>query len=572
MDLVSGPTDPDRDGGAVATRVDVDLDDPSGLVPTDRDILLITDSGGGGHKNHRAGIVKTILRCCRVIPRTIRETSTDIRSGWRTLRELSREEAIQLLRYSVILVFYFILGVTMELPSLAIFWHMRDQYGVSPAKYQMMMTDMQIPWTIKWVFGFISDVFPIMGYRRRPYIMGAMMLCSVAWYLQSTPVVDDSVTLFMVGMVVVSTTMCNADVIVDGVVVESTKKIAKVSVKMSKYLLPMCWISRGTGNLVTAFASGHILTLTDPDGVFRIMATIPVVVFVLAVFLPEEKVGVRVSTEPVLVRVRRIWAAVSNPVILKPALFLLISGSMPTMGETSTYYFTSELGFSKDEMGALKMTDSTCMLVGIGIYMVVFSRLSTRTVFTITTLSAGLSMLCFLFLIFGTGRAMGIPDFAFAILDTGLIDVLNFIGLMPVLALCAEIAPVGAEAVIFAFLISTTNSASMVSGTLSAILIGALGITATDFSNLWILVLISSIARLVYVPLIPLLIPKDPTSVHDPRINGGGGPTEVADAPASAAMADGDKEEEGKEAAADKGPTDLEDVREEYPFGDEIPQ
>ncbi len=49
-----------------------------------------------------------------------------------------------------------------------------------------VMSLTNLPWTCKPVYGFISDAFPIMGYRRRPYIFLAGLVGSAAWFFMST--------------------------------------------------------------------------------------------------------------------------------------------------------------------------------------------------------------------------------------------------------------------------------------------------------------------------------------------------------------------------------------------------
>lgn len=46
----------------------------------------------------------------------------------------------------------------------------KDDFDMSPASVSMVGSLTSLPWIIKPVWGFISDTYPIFGYRRRVYL------------------------------------------------------------------------------------------------------------------------------------------------------------------------------------------------------------------------------------------------------------------------------------------------------------------------------------------------------------------------------------------------------------------
>lgn len=71
------------------------------------------------------------------------------------------------------------IGVTqglLDLLTLPIFYFYKDLLGVNAAEISFYIAVAMLPWIIKPIFGFVSDQYPLFGYRRRSYlILGTLM-------------------------------------------------------------------------------------------------------------------------------------------------------------------------------------------------------------------------------------------------------------------------------------------------------------------------------------------------------------------------------------------------------------
>lgn len=74
------------------------------------------------------------------------------------------------LELTAILSVYFVQGI-LGLARLAVSFFLKDDLGLTPAEVAALTGIASAPWTIKPLFGFISDGFPLFGYRRRPYLV-----------------------------------------------------------------------------------------------------------------------------------------------------------------------------------------------------------------------------------------------------------------------------------------------------------------------------------------------------------------------------------------------------------------
>ena len=76
---------------------------------------------------------------------------------------------------------------------------------------------------------------------------------------------------------------------------------------------------------------------------------------------------------------------------------------------------------------------------------------------------------------------------------------------MPTLVLASSLCPPGVEGTLFATLMSIYNFSGTVSSELGSLLTSWLGVTDSNFDNLSLLVLISSLSSLLPLPFIGLL-------------------------------------------------------------------
>ena len=118
---------------------------------------------------------------------------------------------------TAILLVYFVQGI-LGLARLAVSFFLKDDLGLSPAEVAALTGLASLPWTIKPLFGFLSDGLPIGGYRRRPYLILSGLMGTAAWLALATVV--HSAWLATTMILLSSLSVAISDVIVDSLVVE----------------------------------------------------------------------------------------------------------------------------------------------------------------------------------------------------------------------------------------------------------------------------------------------------------------------------------------------------------------
>ena len=408
-----------------------------------------------------------------------------------------------------ILLVYFVQGI-LGLSQLAVSFFLKDDLGLSPAQTAALLGITSIPWIIKPVFGFISDGLPILGYRRRPYLILSGLLGALSWAVLATVV--HSATTATIALTLGSASIALSDVIVDSLVVERARQEQQA---VAGSLQSLCWGTAATGGLVTAYFSGSLLETFDSQTVFLITATFPLLVSSVAGLIAEQRVNGDSGTVVVRRQITLLKQAVGQRSIWMPALFIFLWQATPSSDSAFFFFSTNDLGFSAEFLGRLRLVTSAAAIAGIWLFQRFFKTVPFRTIFGWTILLSALLGLTSLLLVTHTNRALGIEDHWFSLGDSLILTVMGQIAYMPILVLAARICPEGVEATLFALLMSVLNLARLISHEGGALLTNVLGITDTQFENLWLLVLIANLSTLL--PLIGLrLLPDDSiTSAED---------------------------------------------------------
>ncbi|KAL7546954.1 hypothetical protein ACHAWF_010304 [Thalassiosira exigua] len=421
---------------------------------------------------------------------------------------------------------YFVEGA-LGLARLAQTFLLKEDLHLGPAEMSALSGALLVPWTIKPLYGFLSDGFPIGGYRRRSYLalagaVGFLSYTSLAmgWGLGRGGGADLTVTV--ASMLLLSASIALADVVADGIVVQKTRDAAASGADpaIAGGLQSVCWGSAAIGGLISAYFSGSLLETMGPREVFGIASVLPLVVGGMSLLIKEEPVSgkgkvaseangdglAKSGTDDALSSVRdqisALWDALRRPDIYKPVLFIFLWQSTPTSEGAMLYFLTNDIGFGPEFLGRARLLTAASSLFGVWLYNQYLRRVSIKDVLFWTSLISVPLGLTQLLLISHYDRELGIPDGAFVFGDDVVLSILGEMAFLPTLVLAARLCPPGIEAVLFATLMSIYNGASGVGTELGAALTKALGITESDFSNLALLTIIcnvSSVFPLVFI-------------------------------------------------------------------------
>ncbi|MEH2327979.1 folate/biopterin family MFS transporter [Nostoc sp.] len=408
-----------------------------------------------------------------------------------------------------ILTVYFVQGI-LGLSRLAVSFFLKDELLLSPVQVSALLGIVFLPWMIKPVFGFISDGLPIFGYRRRPYLILSGILGTASWISLATIVHTSWAATLAIALGSLSVAM--SDVIVDSLVVERARGESQAK---AGSLQSLCWGASAIGGLITAYFSGLLLQYFTTRTVFGITALFPLIVSGVAWLIAESPVSKdaqdsnQTNSLPIKHQLGQLRQAISQKTIWLPTAFIFIWQATPNADSAFFYFTTNELHFEPEFLGRVHLVGSFASLAGVWIFQRFLKNIPFRVIFAWSTVLSSILGMTMLLLVTHTNRLLGIDDHWFSLGDSLILTVMGKIAFMQVMVLAARLCPSGVEATLFALLMSVFNSAGSVSHAFGALITYWLGITATNFESLWILVVITNLSTLLPLPFINWLPAAD---------------------------------------------------------------
>jgi len=404
-----------------------------------------------------------------------------------------------------ILTVYFVQGI-LGLSRLAVSFFLKDELLLSPVQVSALLGAAFLPWMIKPVFGFISDGLPIFGYRRRPYLILSGILGTVSWVSMATIVHTSWAAAIAIALSSLSVAM--SDVIVDSLVVERARGESQAK---AGSLQSLCWGSSAIGGLITAYLSGLLLQYFTTHTLFWITALFPLIVSAAAWLIAESPINKDAKdsddTHSLTIKEQlgQLRQVLSQKNIWLPTAFIFIWQATPSADSAFFYFTTNELHFEPEFLGRVHLVTSFASLSGVWIFQRFLKGIPFRVVFAWSAVLSSILGMTMIILVTHTNRLLGIDDHWFSLGDSLILSVMGKIAFMQVMVLAARLCPFGVEATLFALIMSVLNLGGSFSQAFGALITHWLGITATNFDLLWLLVLITSLSRLLPLPFISWL-------------------------------------------------------------------
>ncbi|KAH7277395.1 hypothetical protein KP509_39G048900 [Ceratopteris richardii] len=173
-----------------------------------------------------------------------------------------------------------------SLPWMAISYQFKDGLKLSPSASQSAMTVAFMPWSMKPLYGVMSDCIPIRGSRRISYLMISGILSYVPWLLLGLFESLRTSTVYMIGLLTlqnVGTAM--ADVVIDAMIAEAARK------ERAGYigdLQSMSWFFMALGGMFGSILGGFALSTIDVKGIFLAFTFFPLLQLVSCSLVDEK--------------------------------------------------------------------------------------------------------------------------------------------------------------------------------------------------------------------------------------------------------------------------------------------
>ncbi|KAA8521720.1 hypothetical protein F0562_012393 [Nyssa sinensis] len=393
-------------------------------------------------------------------------------------------------------------------------YYMKDVQKVQPSEAQVYSGITNIPWIVKPLWGLLTDVVPILGYRRRPYLVLAGVLGVISMLFISLHR-ELHIVFAVLCLTAGSAGVAIADVTVDACVAQNSGTHPYLAADMQS----LCSLTSSIGALIGFSFSGIFLHLIGPKGVFGLLAIPFCLVLLVGIVLKEPHTPNFAYTQvnqKVLDAAKAMWTTLKCPDVWRPCLYMYLSFSLSlNIHEGMFYWYTDPKAgpsFSQETVGLILSVGSVGSLLAALLYQNGLKDHPFRDVLFWSQLLLSLSGMLDLMLVLRLNLKFGIPDYFFVVIDESVSQMIIQLKWMPLLVLSSKLCPRGIEGTFFALLMSIDNFGVLSSSWGGGFLLHILKVTRTQFDNLWLAILIRNILRAAPLCLLFLVPRSDPNT------------------------------------------------------------
>jgi len=323
-------------------------------------------------------------------------------------------------------------GITAIAASLIL----REELGLDFMQIGMIGAASVIPWSIKPLYGLLTDLVPIGGFRRKPYLhIGPLIAAASFLYLA---LFGHNFVSFLLPLVLANIGLGLTDVATDGFIVEQS------TAKNAARLQGITQASIRVAAFITSFFSGLLIfrEILTPHQVYFIAAALPLMTFAASFFIREQKVSAKLEhavrgelSAPFIGSLLLIfiaiianliwsdflpellsfnstaitaglwlfffgWMAVyfrklqklklTSGMIFIALLFILLWRFNPGAGSPMFFYLKDTLGLNTETLGFVDTASQVASILAVILAVKFFDRIPLKKLLAATVLTAGL--------------------------------------------------------------------------------------------------------------------------------------------------------------------------------------
>jgi MFS family permease len=332
--------------------------------------------------------------------------------------------------------------------------YLKATQGWDPVQVAASLAVLDVPWVIKPLYGMVSDFLPLLGYRRRSYLVLAN-ICAILAFLWTTQLASAGPLIF--ALLLTSIAMALASTVCGALLVENGQRH-----NASAAFINQQWLWFNVAVMAASLVGGTLIELLSSTGALHIAvafaAAAPIAVLTNITLVHEQRAGISVGEFQralhgflATFRSRTLWLI---------AGFLFCYYFSPGFGTPLYFHMTDRLHFSQGFIGLLSSVNAGGWIAGGLLYRFLLPAISTNALLKLSILGGCLAALAYL----------GMVDETTAIVVYFLNGIAGMIANIATLTLAAEHCPPRSEGFAFAALMSVINLATPLSDTIGAFL------------------------------------------------------------------------------------------------------
>ncbi|KAI3466234.1 hypothetical protein Pfo_022897 [Paulownia fortunei] len=177
----------------------------------------------------------------------------------------------------------------------AVSYQLKDKLKLSPSASQFVTSIAFFPWSIKPLYGILSDCIPIRGRKRIPYLVIATLLSLFPWLILSINISSRSSRVpLMILLTVQNLGSAMADVVIDAMIAEAVR-FERAS--FAGDLQSISWMAMAFGGICGSLLGGFSLSNLQIEKIFLLFSALQSIQLLSCGLVEESSVGSTVSSE-----------------------------------------------------------------------------------------------------------------------------------------------------------------------------------------------------------------------------------------------------------------------------------
>jgi predicted MFS family arabinose efflux permease len=326
------------------------------------------------------------------------------------------------------------------LATQPIFFLLKDEMRLSASETATFLALIGLGWGVKPLYGLVSDLIPLCGYRRRSYLLVTTAMAALGWLaLGLLPAYPWGPTLAILGLTGIG--LAFTDVLCDAVMVEEGNARG-----LTARFQSIQWTANYGASLLGGVVGGYLSAHVSYGRTFLLISLFP------ALSLAASSWAVREAPRPPD-RTTNRWTVGSlatgfrSGPLWQAAAFILLWNFSPSFGVPLEYHMVDVLGITKIQLGVLESLGSGAAMLGALAFGRYARRIAPRRLLNVA-IAVSVS---------GTLAYYGLVGWWSAVALTVWVSFVNAIALLATLDLAARAVPAHVEGTFFAALMSVSN-------------------------------------------------------------------------------------------------------------------
>ena len=394
-----------------------------------------------------------------------------------------------------------------DFSHLAISYFFKDMLKLSPSESSFFRSLISFPYIFQPLFGLISDLFPIYGYKRKTYLIICGSSNLFLWLILSLKDFPKYFSIFILFLINLNNTFINA--CSGGIVVEVSKKLTLIDKKLERFNAAHTY--KNIGMVISSILRGFIIELFGIKINFLLAGILSVFNIISGIIYYEsnsnenkEEQNYQIiknnnndneeeNNHSISINQNKLnfLSVLNNKNILTPLFLVLFFSSTPSYFESSFYYLSDIKGFNPRNFGELTIY---IMILMLSISILYKNYLKSFNKKKIIFWSILISFICSCF--FNIYISFNLNSKIIVILSISLYVTIKSICSKPMLDLAFLSCPKGFEGSIMGLFGSALSFGKTISTFLGSLLTMYFKIEKSDYSNFNFLILVHNLISL----------------------------------------------------------------------------